>query len=196
MSAVPGRPLSSASAVPIPFPVEPPSLPDREIGRLALGRLSFGTWQRRADEGPVYRPLVFGVTRRLAHDVCVFRPRRRLGRLDRLDRLDSDFGFDRLLGLGRHQDGWVGGLGRRGRGDTRFLLLPRRRNLGLLVLVLGITRGAACPLHLVFDHRDDRMVGDAALARTIVIENVTEPNPAMLHELPRSNLQVGRVKQE
>jgi hypothetical protein len=178
MSAVPGRPLSSASAVPIPFPVEPPSLPDREIGRLALGSLSFG------------------VTRRLAHDVCVFRPRRRLGRLDRLDRLDSDFGFDRLLGLGRHQDGWVGGLGRRGRGDTRFLLLPRRRNLGLLVLVLGITRGAACPLHLVFDHRDDRMVGDAALARTIVIENVTEPNPAMLHELPRSNLQVGRVKQE
>jgi hypothetical protein len=40
------------------------------------------------------------------------------------------------------------------------------------------------------------MVGDAALARTVVIENVTEPNPAMLHELPRSDLQVGRVKSE
>jgi hypothetical protein len=141
----------------------------------------------------VDRPLVVGIARRLAHDVCVLRPRRRLSRLDELE---SAFGLDRLLGFGRHQNGRVGGLERRGRGDDRLLLLPRRRNLGLLVLVLCITRGAACPLHLVFDHRDDRMVGDAALARTVVIENVTEPNPAMLHELPRSDLQVGRVKSE
>jgi hypothetical protein len=30
------------------------------------------------------------------------------------------------------------------------------------------------------------MVGDTALARTVVVKNVTEPNPALLHELPRS----------
>jgi hypothetical protein len=30
------------------------------------------------------------------------------------------------------------------------------------------------------------MVGDAALARTVVVKNVTEPNPALLHKLPRS----------
>jgi hypothetical protein len=29
------------------------------------------------------------------------------------------------------------------------------------------------------------MVGDAAFARAIVVENVTEPKPALLHELPR-----------
>jgi hypothetical protein len=31
------------------------------------------------------------------------------------------------------------------------------------------------------------MIRDAALARTIVVQNVTEPNPALLHELPRSD---------
>jgi hypothetical protein len=139
----------------------------------------------------MHRPLVFGLTGRLAHGVCVLRPRRRLGGLDWLDGVVR---FDRLLWLGCDQGRRVGGLDRYGRGDGRLLLLPRWRNSGLLVLVLGITRGAACPLHLVFDHRDDRMVRDAALARTVVIENVTEPNPAMLHELPRSNLQVGQVK--
>jgi hypothetical protein len=31
------------------------------------------------------------------------------------------------------------------------------------------------------------MIGDAALTRTVVVQNVTEPNPALLHELPRSD---------
>src|SRR5204863_6410296 len=43
-----------------------------------------------------------------------------------------------------------------------------------------------CLLHLVVDHRDDRVVGDAALTRAVVVQNVTEPKPALLHELPRS----------
>jgi hypothetical protein len=30
------------------------------------------------------------------------------------------------------------------------------------------------------------VIGDAALARTVVVQNVTEPKPALLHELPRS----------
>ena len=54
--------------------------------------------------------------------------------------------------------------------DRRDRLLPsRRRHLRVLVLVLGVTRGAACLLHVVFEHRNNRMVGDAALARTIVV---------------------------
>jgi hypothetical protein len=38
------------------------------------------------------------------------------------------------------------------------------------------------------------VVRDAALARTVVVQNVTEPKPALLHELPRSvAFQVGRL---
>ena len=61
------------------------------------------------------------------------------------------------------------------------LLAPRRRRLGLLIFVVRVAGGAACLLHLVFNHRDDRMIRDAALARTVVVQNVTEPNPALLH---------------
>jgi len=57
--------------------------------------------------------------------------------------------------------------------------------------MVGVTGGAACLLHLVFDQRHDHVIGDTALARTVVVKNVTEPNPALLHELPRSDLQVG-----
>ena len=53
--------------------------------------------------------------------------------------------------------------------------------------MVRVAGGAASLLHLVFNHRDDRMIRDAALARTIVVQNVTEPNPALLHELPRSD---------
>src|SRR5258706_6711635 len=67
-----------------------------------------------------------------------------------------------------------------------ILLAARRRYPGLLVFVIRVARRAASLLHLVFDHRDDRVIGDAALARTIVVQNVTEPKPALLHELPRS----------
>jgi hypothetical protein len=36
------------------------------------------------------------------------------------------------------------------------------------------------------------MIRDAALPRTVIIQNVTEPKPALLHELPRSDsFQVG-----
>jgi hypothetical protein len=58
----------------------------------------------------------------------------------------------------------------RRRPDRRDRFLPSRRwHLGVFVLVLGVTRGAACPLHLVVDHRDDRMICDAALARTVIV---------------------------
>jgi hypothetical protein len=53
--------------------------------------------------------------------------------------------------------------------------------------VIGVARGATRLFHVVFDNRDHRMVGDAALARTVVVQNVTEPDPAFLHELPRSD---------
>jgi hypothetical protein len=32
------------------------------------------------------------------------------------------------------------------------------------------------------------VIGDAALARTVVVDDVTEPNPALLHETPPERL--------
>jgi hypothetical protein len=113
-----------------------------------------------------------------------------LGALDGIDSLDgsSSFGFwffrslefrkwknggfvDHLFDclFARHQHWRLGRLGGDEccRGDR--LLSSRCRHFGVLVLVLGVTRGAASLLHLVFDHRDNRMVGNAALARTIVV---------------------------
>ena len=65
--------------------------------------------------------------------------------------------------------------------DERALLLPSHRDTRLLVFVIRVARGAARLLHLVLDHRHHGMVRDAALARTVVVQNVTEPKPALLH---------------
>ena len=93
----------------------------------------------------------------------------------------------------------IGGIRRRRRGTRthhRFGLVTRERarlasprgwRFGAFVLVIRLARRAARLLHLVVDHRDDGMVGDAALARAIVVENVTEADPALLHQLPRSD---------
>ncbi len=66
------------------------------------------------------------------------------------------------------------GFGLRGLGVSR-----------LLVIVIAVAGRAPCLLHLVFDHRDDHVIGYAALPRTVVVQNVTEPRPALLHQFPR-----------
>jgi hypothetical protein len=73
--------------------------------------------------------------------------------------------------------GHISGQGLR----ERVLLLARSGDACLLVFVVRIARRAARLFHLVVDHRDDRVVGDAALTRTVVVQNVTEPKPALLH---------------
>jgi hypothetical protein len=61
--------------------------------------------------------------------------------------------------------------------------------------VLRVAGRAARLLDLVVDHRDNGVIRDATLARTVVVENITEPKPALLHELPRTDsFQVGCVK--
>jgi hypothetical protein len=49
--------------------------------------------------------------------------------------------------------------------------------------VLGIARRAACLLDVFLDHRHDGVVGHAPLARTVVVQYVTETQPALLHSL-------------
>jgi hypothetical protein len=72
-------------------------------------------------------------------------------------------------------------------GATAFSAL--RRHPGLLVFVIGVAGSASGLLHLVVNHCNDGVIRDAALARAIVVQNVTEPKPALLHQkFPRSRV--------
>jgi hypothetical protein len=54
--------------------------------------------------------------------------------------------------------------------------------------VFRVARCATGLFDLVFYHRHDRVVGYATLTRTVVVQNVTETQPALLHRknsLPR-----------
>jgi hypothetical protein len=188
--------------------VEPAVLTNCEIRSFPLGNLAIGPGQRGPNERTMHRPFVV----RLCIHSC-------LGLALGFGFADVDVGFAGFDGgtifdqIERRLERLVdhdGGFGIRhrwtckcGRFSTRAhegrlgLLAPRRGHFGLLIFVVRVAGGAACLLHLVFDHRDDRMIRDAALARTVVVQNVTEPNPALLHELPRSDaFRVGRVKSD
>jgi hypothetical protein len=198
---MPVRLALAAGAVAVSLAVEAAAvLANGEIGRLALRRLAFGSGQRCSNQRPMDRPLVLLVTRdrlvrfrlaRLRDDIGSIRFNGRRDRRRFVEKIDR-FGHQLLV------DDWSFGIGdgrtRGGRalrgGDKRglWLLAARRRHLGLFVLMVRVAGGAASLLHLVFNHGDDRMIRDAALARTIVVQNVTEPNPALLHELPRKTI--------
>jgi hypothetical protein len=64
--------------------------------------------------------------------------------------------------------------------DPGFLFAPRGHTC-LFVLMIRIARRASRLPDLILYHRDDRVIGNAALARTVVVQNVTEPKPALLH---------------
>jgi hypothetical protein len=150
-------------------------LPNRELGFPAFGALSVGTRQRRANQAAMHRPVVIGA-RCLGRQIRLARRRRR-----EVERLAG-----RRLGRGHLiRSGAVGfepiephGGRRHSRGGA---LAPLRRHFRVLVLVIGLARRAPRLLHLVVNHGDDSVVGDAALARTVVVQDVTEPNPALLH---------------
>lgn len=172
--------------------VEPAVLTNGEIRSLTLRNLTIGPWQRRPNERTMDWPFIVWLFAR-------FRLRLRIRRWVRIDGLrlgDSVEQIDRRGERFVDNDGrfWIGHrrtgkcrpFGRRDHQRGLRLLAPRHRHFGLLIFVVRVAGGAACLLHLVFNHRDDRMVRNAALARTVVVQNVTEPKPALLHELPRS----------
>ena len=116
----------------------------------------------------------------------------------RLDR--SRCRFDRQgLGFGHVDDISGDGHGQR-RSRLRFrhagehflgerrgrFLLAALRHARTLVHVLRVARGAACLLDFVFNHRDHRVVRDAALARTVVVQYVTETQRSLLHRRTHS----------
>jgi hypothetical protein len=47
-----------------------------------------------------------------------------------------------------------------------------------------VTDSATRSLYLIIDHRDNRVIGDAALAWTIIVQHVARPMPAVLHATP------------
>jgi hypothetical protein len=177
--------------------IEPSTgLPNGEIRCFAFRGLALRARQRRAYQRAMYRPVVLGEWRlvRLAGRIHGGGIGKGIGRVVgpcHGSAVRNVGGRCRSIAVDGRRDGQ---RSRRSVRQRRLvpLLAAGRRHSGLLVLVIRVTGRAACLLDLVFDHGDDRMIGDAALARTVVVENVTEPKPALLHELPRiDSFQVG-----
>jgi hypothetical protein len=72
-----------------------------------------------------------------------------------------------------------GGCGENRR--ARVCLAAWTRDPGVLVLVFRLAGRAAGLLDLGTNHRDDSMVRQAALARAVIIQDVTEPKLPLLH---------------
>jgi hypothetical protein len=189
--------LSATTTVRVKVAAAAAWLTDRKLRNLPLRRLSLGPRQRRPNQPAVHRTVVIRARGRVIVNIDVaVSPfavhadllargdgglQRRLVRPEYVRRYLLFVGH---VGVGHRRAG-TNGIGRIAH-EHAILLAAGRRNPGLLVFVIRIARGAASLLHLVLDHRDDRVIGDAALARAIVVQNVTEPKPALLHELPRS----------
>jgi hypothetical protein len=70
------------------------------------------------------------------------------------------------------------------KGSRHVFLLSLRRYPGLLELVFGVAGGAPCLFDLVAHHGDDGVVGDPALARTVIVHDIPESRLALLHQAP------------
>src|SRR4029079_1687278 len=175
-------------------------LADRELGCLPFDFHPFGTRELRAYQRTVHRTFVWRQQVDLA--VVVFDIVRRDRRIRRHGR--------RVVFIGAvcHHD-----LVGRGDAHDRFFdpredfLVEHTGGVGLLsawrlaalVNVLGIARRASRLLDVFVDHRDDGVVRDAPLARAVVVENVTETQPALLHvltspELSRKDVRFGMTR--
>jgi len=166
-------------------------LANGEVGSLALGNLAFLPRKRRANQAAVHRAVILrGAVARVVIeieidvgvDILVITLRDHW-HFERLPRLDLLVFVLQLLVLAAVSHGRTRAQRAFDVARQRGVGLPPtgRWRLRLLVFVVRVARGAARLLDLIVDHRDDRMVGDAALARTIVVQNVTEPKPALLH---------------
>jgi hypothetical protein len=82
---------------------------------------------------------------------------------------------------------WSAGCNLRIQRGGRLVLAPLPRNLGLFVDVLRVACGTAGLFHILANHRDDGVVRNAALARTVIVENVTKPKLALLHQFSRES---------
>jgi hypothetical protein len=166
----------SARFVSVALPFESTAvLPNREIGGLAFRCLSLRTGKGRANQRTMDRPFVVSASCDRFFGVGVgLGGRNNLRLLAGLECGGRKIGcvVDHFFNCrcGRHLHRRLVRLGGNECSCGGDRLLPSRcRHFGVLVLVLGVTRGAAGLLHLVFDHRDDRVICDATLARTVIV---------------------------
>jgi len=61
-------------------------------------------------------------------------------------------------------------------------LLALAWNCGVLVFVVRVAGRTSCLLHGLPNHRHDDVIGEPPFAGTIIIQNVTEPRLALLHQ--------------
>jgi hypothetical protein len=158
-------------------------LSNGELRLAALRRLAVRTRQRGTNQPSMHWAFAFFVGRRRGGR---YRIRRGLGSrgirrwFERLGRL----GWRHVVRAGAFRVRLDAIASRGTRHKSAFRALPALRgHLCVLVLVVRVARRAPRLLHLIVNHRDDGVIGDAALARTVVVDNVTEPNPALLHSV-------------
>ena len=173
--ALAGTARAAAAAPLISIPATLTGLPDGELGQRTLLWNAIRTRKGRTNQGPAHRPFV-------ARGAVVG------GRV---------FGRCRRRVAGRHLRGCVG----RRRRDSgvrlvahsgQNLVVKRVRSIlatptgraAAFERVLGIARRASRLANRVVNHRDDGVVGHAPLTRTVIIDGITDPQPALLHETP------------
>src|SRR6185437_14774256 len=161
-------------------------LADRELRQRTLGLDAFRPWQRRANQRTMHGTLFEG-------PILIAWSGHRVG-----VKWLCGLGYGGLnrFGLGFRVDLWGTGHHRRWRSRCdNGLRFPSPRRFSTLVRVFGVARRASSLFDLVLDHRDDYVIRHAALTRTVVVQYVTETQPALLHSLPRiGTLMVGLGK--
>jgi hypothetical protein len=188
----------------------PSGLTNRELREAPLFLVPLDARELCANQRPMHRSLFdFNLTRLDRSRVGDWlRNGLSRGFVTRVPRWRGDGGRHRLqmrgeMPLGR-LDGFIGGRGWRGIGEVtgselggnvrfrhpgeHFLVKRRRRfllasprDLTTLVDVFRIARRASRLLDVFFYHRDDGMIGQPPLTRTVVIQYVAESQPALLH---------------
>lgn len=177
--ALSGAAGTAAAAALIAIPTAVTGLPDGELGQRTLLWNAIRTRKRRANQGPADGPFV---ARRAVAG----------GRL---------FGRRRRRVAGRHLRGCVGPR-RRDSGvrlvahsgqnlvvkRVRSILATPTRRAAAFERMLGIARRASRLTNRVLNHRDDGVVGHAPLTRTVIVDGVTDPQPALIHETPGTDV--------
>jgi hypothetical protein len=177
--ALAGTAGAAAAAALISIPAALTGLTDGELGQRTLLWNAIRTRKRRANQGPAHGPFV-------ARDAVVDGRR---------------FGGRRRRLVGRHLRGGVGSR-RRDSGvrlvahSGQNLVVKRVRSVlatptgraPTFERMLGIARRASRLTNRVVNHRDDGVVGHPPLARTVIVDGITDTQPALLHETPGTDL--------
>jgi hypothetical protein len=156
-------------------------LADRELGQRTFFREAVRAWKRRADEGAAHRPFI---ARRGIPGGRIGGWKRGHVRRDVRGHRRGRGGDPGVLLVAHSRQNLVV---KRIRGI--FAAAPRRA--AALERMLGIARRASRLTNFVLDHRDDGVVRHTPLARTVVVDGITDPQPALLHETPGTDLLVG-----